>query len=86
MSNNLHHEIRIRVDQFERVLMFDYEPEAPGALFDICDASGHILKTGEVTGPVTQVRLTDVNGDDLILMVLDGEMSTVRPIRLRKVG
>lgn len=66
--------------------MFDYEPGAPDALFDICDVNGHVLKTGGVTGPVTQVRLTDVNGDDLILMVLDGETSTVRPIHLRQAS
>lgn len=80
------HELRIRIDQIERLLMFDYEPASADALFDICDANGHILKTGEVRGPVTQVRLTDVNGEDLILMVLDGETSTVRPIQLRKVA
>jgi hypothetical protein len=80
------HELRIRIDQIERLLMFDYEPDSADALFDICDANGHILKTGEVRGPVTQVRLTDVNGEDLILMVLDGETSTVRPIQLRKVA
>lgn len=82
MRSNEHHTLRIRVDQIERLLMFDYEPGSEDALFDICDAQGHILKTGEIRGPVTQVRLTDVHGDDLILMVLDGENSTVRPIRL----
>jgi hypothetical protein len=80
------HQIRIRIDQLERLLMFDYEPGCEHALFDICDAHGHILKSGDVRGPNTEVHLTDVAGDDLILMVLDGELSTVRPIRLRKVG
>ncbi len=86
MSSQNAHEIRIRIDQIERLLMFDYEPGTEDALFDICDQHGHILKTGEVHGPVTQVRLTDVQGEDLILMVLDGETSTVRPIQLRKVA
>ena len=86
MQANAPHEIHIRIDQIERLLMFDYDPDSPDALFDICDHNGHILKTGEVTGPVTQVRLTDVNGDNLILMVLDGETSTVRPIQLRKAS
>lgn len=86
MSSQPRNEIRIRIDQIERLLMFDYEPGTEDALFDICDPHGHILKTGEVHGPVTQVRLTDVHGDDLILMVLDGETSTVRPIQLRKVA
>lgn len=86
MRPNQTHELRIRVDQIERLLMFDYEPGSEDALFDICDAQGHILKTGEIKGPVTRVRLTDVRGDDLILMVLDGETSTVRPIQLKKAG
>jgi len=86
MHTSTPHEIRIRIDQLERLLMFDYDPDTVGALFDICDRNGHILKTGEVTGPVTQVRLTDVNGDNLILMVLDGETSAVRPIHLRQAS
>jgi hypothetical protein len=78
--------IRIRIDQLERLLMFDYDPSSPDAMFDICDADGHILRTGEVTGPVTHVRLTGLNGEDLVLMVLDGELSVVQPIHLRKAG
>lgn len=78
--------IRVRIDQLERLLMFDYDPRSPDALFDICDANGNILRTGEVTGPVTQVRLTGLKGEDLILMVLDGEQSTIQPIHLRKAS
>jgi hypothetical protein len=78
--------ICIRIDQLERLLMFDYDPSSPDALFDICDADGHILRTGEVTGPVTHVRLTGLDGEELVLMVLDGELSMVQPIHLRKAG
>ncbi len=80
------HHIRIRVDAIERLLMFDYDPANADALFDICDEQGHILKTGDITGPVTKVRLADVFGDNLILMVLDGDTSTVSPIELRKAS
>ncbi len=79
-------EIRVRIDQIERLLMFDYEPGTEEALFDICDSQGHIVKTGEVNGPVTRVRITDLEGDEYYLMVLDGEVSTVKPFHLRKVG
>lgn len=78
--------IRLRIDQFERLLMFDYDPQSADTLFDICDSYGHILKTGEVTGPVTQVCLTDLQGEDLLLIILDGEVSTVQPIHLRKAS
>ena len=79
-------QIRLRVDQLERLLMFDYEPGTEGALYDICDPDGHIVKTGDIRGRQTRVRLTDLNGGEFFLMVLDGEMSTVKPFRLRKAA
>lgn len=77
-------ELKVCIDQIERLLMFDYEPGTEDALFDICTSDGHILKTGDITGPVTKVRLTDIQDNELVLMVLDGEHSLVRPIQLRK--
>jgi len=85
MSNNTD-PIRVRIDQIERLLMFDYEPGTQDALFDICDQYGHIVKTGEVSGPETRVRITDLDGEEYYLMVLDGEVSTVKPFQLRKVA
>lgn len=79
-------EIRVRIDQLERLLMFDYEPGTEGALFDICDAHGRIVKTGDVHGPVTRVRITDLQGEEYYLMVLDGERSSVQPFHLRRVA
>jgi hypothetical protein len=85
MSQESHH-IRLRIDQLERLLMFDYEPGTEDALFDICDSQGRIVKTGEVNGPVTRVRITDLDGEEYFLMVLDGEVSTVKPFQLRRVA
>lgn len=79
-------ELRVRVDQIERLLMFDYEPGTAHALFDILDASGHIVKTGDVQGPVTRVRITDLQGRDFYLMVLDGETSVLQPFQLGRVA
>ena len=76
--------IRVRIDQIERLLMFDYEPGTRDALFDICDSHGRIVKTGDVSGPETRVRITDLDGEEYYLMVLDGETSTVRPFQLRR--
>ncbi|MBZ0207327.1 MAG: hypothetical protein K8H89_13450 [Flavobacteriales bacterium] len=64
--------------------MFDYEPGTEDALFDLCTSDGHILRTGEVKGPVTEVRLAGVKDHELVLMVLDGDRSVVHPIHLRK--
>ena len=76
--------IRVRIDQIERLLMFDYEPGSGEALFDICDSKGRIVKTGAVCSPETRVRITDLDGEDYYLMVLDGELSTVKPFQLRR--
>ncbi len=78
--------IRVRIDQLERLLMFDYEPGTEAALFDICDGQGHIVKSGEIRGPETRVRITDLHGEEYYLMVLDGEVSTVKPFQLRRAG
>lgn len=80
------YELRLRIDQVERLLMFDYEPGTEGALFDILDANGSIVKSGDVHGPMTRVRITDLDGEDYYLMVLDGEASTVQPFQLRRVA
>ena len=76
--------LRIRVDMLERLLMFDYEPGSEDALFDLCTSDGQILKTGEVQGPVTRIRLTDIHDNELVLMVLDGDRSVIHPVNLRK--
>ncbi len=92
MSMNAAHDhspisgIRLRIDQIERLLMFDYEPGEKDALFDICDRNGNIVKTGDVIGPETRVRITDLDGEDYYLMVLDGEISTVKPFQLQRVA
>jgi hypothetical protein len=79
------HDLHLHVDQRERALLFDYEPGTRDVHFDICDGRGDVLKTGYVHGPTTRVLLSDVGGDDLVLMVLDGELSSVRPFHLNNV-
>jgi hypothetical protein len=83
---HLNPHIRVRIDEIERLLMFDYEPGTADALFDICDSQGQIVKTGEVRGPVTRVRITDLDGEEYYLMVLDGETSTVKPFQLHRAA
>ncbi len=78
--------LRVRIDELEQLLMFDYDASTQDALFDIVDASGRIVKTGDVQGPVTRVRITDLDGRAYFLMVLDGELSVIEPIQLRKAG
>ena len=52
----------------------------------VIDPEGRIVKTGDVSGPVTRVRITDLRGGDYVLMVLDGDTSTELPIHLRRAS
>lgn len=81
--NTSDHNFQLHIDRIERLLKFNYEPDTEQALFDICDISGRIVKTGSVQGPETSVRVTDLEGDDYYLMVLDGELSTIEPFHIR---
>ena len=67
-------------------LVVDKNMTREDALFDICDKHGNIVKTGDIIGPETRVRITDLDGEDYYLMVLDGEVSTVKPFQLRRVA
>ncbi len=78
--------LHVRINQIEQLLMFDYEPGCEGAVFDLCTRDGHIVKTGDITRPVTEVPLSDVHDLELVLMVLDGDCSVVHPVHLRKAG
>lgn len=70
----------VRIDRASRSIVIEHAPGKAGALFDICDPQGHVLKSGLVLGPNTRVRLDDVRGDELLLLVLDGDVGTVRSI------
>lgn len=68
------------------MLMLRYKPNSGEALFDICDRAGHILKSGGITGLETRIRIAELMGEELYVMVLDGDNSTVQQLSLRKVS
>ena len=80
--NTSDHNFQLRIDQIERLLKFTYAPGTGDALFDICDNSGRILKTGAVNSPETSVGLSGLGNDEYYLMVLDGEVGRVEPFRI----
>jgi len=80
--NSKDHNFQLRIDQIERLLKFTYTTGTNDALFDICDNSGRILKTGAVNSPETSVGLSGLGNDEYYLMVLDGEVGRVEPFRI----
>lgn len=73
-------QFHIHIDHAVLTLEFDHAPGTEGALYDICDAAGHVLKYGGITGRRTSVRLDGIHGGELILRVLQGDHATVWPI------
>lgn len=67
-------------------LMLRYKPNSGEALFDICDRAGHILKSGGITGLETRIRIAELMGEELYVMVLDGDNSTVQQLSLSKAS
>lgn len=76
----------LRFEQHGEMLTLRYTPNSGEALFDICDQAGHILKSGGITGLETRIRIAELMGEELYVMVLDGDESTVKPLTLRKAS
>ncbi|MEO8067706.1 MAG: hypothetical protein ABI599_08455 [Flavobacteriales bacterium] len=76
----------LRFEQHGEMLTLRYTPNSGEALFDICDQAGHILKSGGITGLETRIRIAELMGEELYVMVLDGDESTVKPLSLRKAS
>jgi hypothetical protein len=51
----------------------DYAPKTDRTLFDICDVHGRILKTGQILKRLTTVFLNELDNDNYILLILDGD-------------
>jgi hypothetical protein len=76
----------LRLEQQGEMLTLRYTPNSGEALFDICDRAGHILKSGGITGLETRIRIAELMGEELYVMILDGDESTVKPLSLRKAS
>ncbi len=62
-------DMRINGDEME----LDYTPKTNRTLFDICDVNGRILKTGQILKKLTTVLLNELDNDNYILLILDGD-------------
>jgi hypothetical protein len=65
--------LRVEVSSDQSYLEVDYNPSTPDALYDICDTSGRIIKTGKVEGRRLRVAINDLISSCYVLLILDGK-------------
>lgn len=66
--------ITVHIEPEKQTIRIGYQPQTTRTLFDICDVSGRILKTGLIDSPKTEVQVKDLQeGMRYIVLVLDGD-------------
>jgi hypothetical protein len=66
-------QIKIDISISGDEMHLDYAPRTDRTLFDICDVHGRILKTGQILKRLTTVFLDELDNDNYILLILDGD-------------
>ncbi len=65
--------LKVQLTEDQRYLEVDYRPSSEGALYDICDQNGRILKTGKLNGRRLKVAVNDLISQAYVLLILDGK-------------
>jgi hypothetical protein len=65
--------LKLEVNNDQGYLEVDYRPSSEGALYDICDTNGKIIKTGKLDGKRLRVGINDLISSAYIFLILDGK-------------
>lgn len=57
----------------QQFLEVSYQPQSEKPLYDICDESGRIIKTGKITRDNMRVAVADLFSSGYIFLILDGD-------------
>lgn len=66
-------QIKINMGPGTNEMHIGYTPRTDRTLFDICDINGRIIKTGHIHAKDTKVELQELENDNYILLILDGD-------------
>lgn len=66
-------QIKINMGPGTNEMNIGYTPKTDRTLFDICDINGRIIKTGYIHAKDTRVELQELENDNYILLILDGD-------------
>lgn len=66
-------QIKINMGPGTNEMHIGYTPQTDRTLFDICDINGRIIKTGQINEKETKVDIPELENDNYILLILDGD-------------
>jgi hypothetical protein len=69
-------QIKINMDSGSHEMNIGYIPKTDRTVFDICDINGRVIKTGQIRSERTTIALEDLENDNYILLILDGDRVT----------
>ncbi len=72
----------IRTDLDDQVLRVWYQPKSQRSLYDICDIDGSVIKTGELATDGARIDISDLQKDQYLFLILDGDNVVKRKLNL----
>lgn len=83
--------IRTTFDRLEVKLFADgrklgvkYRPQTERTLYDICDLNGRVILTGGIYDENTDINVNDLNEDQYIILILDGDKVCSKKFRIMR--
>ena len=67
------HNPSLQLSDDQKFLEISYVPKTNKPIFDICDPSGSILKSGTMTKKNMRVRIADLLDSVYVFLILDGD-------------
>lgn len=75
-------ELTVRTEQEGQILRVWYRPSTSHSIYDICDAEGSVIKTGEIREESVRIDVSDLEGEEYLLLILDGDDVVKRKVQL----
>ncbi len=66
-------DLTFQKDEQAQVLKVWYRPQTSHSIYDICDANGSVIKTGQLGTEGARIDISDLEDREYLLMILDGE-------------
>lgn len=75
-------ELTVRTEEEGQVLRVWYRPKTSHSIYDICDAEGSVIKTGEIGGEGARIDVSELEREEYLLLILDGDDVVKRKVQL----
>lgn len=75
-------ELTVRTERQGQILRVWYNPRTSHSIYDICDAEGSVIKTGEIQEEGVRIDVSDLEQDEYLLLILDGDDVVKKKVQL----